>query len=434
MAADLWAIAECDPELGGMEAVQLENGSTVLFVGDSGCGKSSLIQAFLKPNSSKDPKPTFALEYNFARRKNAGSSGAQGGGGAAGGANAAPAGRAVAHLWELGGDVYEPKLLEIPISPNNITTSSVIIVCDLSKPKNVFASLKRWVSLVRDVIQRRLKALAESGAEGASTVAALKDAAAQAYGTAHVDLPRVRPCEVPLVIIGNKSDALKSVASADRRLLIQVMRFVAHYHGATLLFTSSFERDAYRAVFSSVCFGLPIKPALDLGADKPVCVTAGKDDFAAILLGTAADGSSTESKSRLAYSEADVANFVSAHGVTRDSWGRFGDVLAQSFGAPDPEPVAAAAAVGQQQGESKEEGLQGGSAADNTHPELEVDEARAARDAALFRYMEEVARKEALNSRLAAPGGGGGTRGGQQALGDDGGEAAEEAKAGRRRK
>jgi len=405
---DLWSIAEGDPDLGGgsngnVEALQLENGSTVLLVGDSGCGKSSLLQAFLKPNSSKDPKPTFALEYSFARRKNAGS---QGSSSSSGGNNSSSGGRTVAHLWELGGDIYEPKLLEIPLSQKNIALSSVIVICDLSKPKNVFSSLKRWVSLARDVIQRRLKALAESGPEGAAATATLKDTALQAYGSEHPDQARVRPCEIPLVILGNKYDSFKSVASADRRLLLQVMRFVAHYHGATLLFTSSFEREAYRALFNSVCFGLTIRPALEVGLDKPLCITAGRDDFSSILLGTV--GGEVEGKSRLAYSEADVAGYVSAHGVTRESWGRFADLLAQAFGAPDAEPTVANAKDDASGGGAVAAAAASAAAAaaagtETAYPEPEVDDARAQSDLALERYLEESARREALGARSALP-------------------------------
>jgi GTPase SAR1 family protein len=65
--------------------------TTTLFVGDSGSGKSTLIQSFLKPSNTKvspyiivfidntndtnfmkAPKSTFALDYNFARRKASG--------------------------------------------------------------------------------------------------------------------------------------------------------------------------------------------------------------------------------------------------------------------------------------------------------------------------------------------------------------------------
>ena len=93
----------------------INNDTTTLFVGDSGSGKSTLIQSFLKPNSSKAPKSTFALEYNFARRKGSGSS------------------KLIAHIWELGGDIFEPKLLEIPIALKNLSSLSLVVCADLSK-------------------------------------------------------------------------------------------------------------------------------------------------------------------------------------------------------------------------------------------------------------------------------------------------------------
>lgn len=86
-----------------------ENDTITLFVGDSGSGKSTLIQTFLKPSVTKEPKSTFALEYNFARKK---------GGSGGKDSNSNSSGRNVAHIWELGGDIYEPKLLEIPVSTN----------------------------------------------------------------------------------------------------------------------------------------------------------------------------------------------------------------------------------------------------------------------------------------------------------------------------
>lgn len=420
--ADLWKIAEADPELSVLDVQQEEGGSTVLFVGDAASGKSSLIQSFLKPNSSKDPKPTFALEYSFARRKNAPSSSSS-----ASSSSSSSSSSQVAHLWELGGDIYEPKLLDVPLSIKSIQFSSIIIVCDLSKPKNVFASLKRWVSQARDIVQRRLAALSEAGGEAAEAVARLKDRASAPYGSTHADIARVRPCEVPLCIVGNKYDSFKALSLADRRALVQVLRFVAHYHGATLLLTSAFEREAFRSLLNAACFGLPTKAALDVALDKPAIVTAGKDDFTSILLGVA-PGASTASdeagKSKFAYSESDVGAFLSAHGVARDCWAKFSDVLAQCFGAPDPDPVPAGSAAD----EAKDEG---GSAEADAFPEAEVDEMRAQRDEALLRYKAEAERRQALNSSVRAgpgpgPAGGGGDaeaqeaeRGGESKRGDE---------------
>lgn len=124
-AADLWTLIENDTTK-TFEDDSVE--ATSLFVGDSGCGKSYLIQSFLKPTVTKDPKvleinswnqyksdncytasivwnlltfgcvlknnlkPTFALEYSFARKKASGNSS-----------------KTVAHVWELGGTCSDCK-------------------------------------------------------------------------------------------------------------------------------------------------------------------------------------------------------------------------------------------------------------------------------------------------------------------------------------
>ena len=41
--------------------------------------------------------------------------------------------KSIAHIWELGGDIFEPKLLEIPITLKNLTSLTLVVVVDLSK-------------------------------------------------------------------------------------------------------------------------------------------------------------------------------------------------------------------------------------------------------------------------------------------------------------
>jgi energy-coupling factor transporter ATP-binding protein EcfA2 len=237
---DIWAMADAGHGLGN-EATDTNKGaansnnanmldlgeesSTVLVVGDSGCGKSTLIQSFLKPNVSKEPKPTFALEYAFARRKNAGKENT----------------KTLAHLWELGGDIYEPKLLSVPLNVPNLSNASVIIVLDLSKPEDCFLSMKRWLTVVREHLNARYNELKNSGSQGNSLAHGMKDRAIGAYNSVttanenaaaddhsptpapHVDISRLRVSEVPILIIANKNDLFRNKHSAaDRRTLLQV--------------------------------------------------------------------------------------------------------------------------------------------------------------------------------------------------------------------
>lgn len=102
-------------------------------------------------------------------------------------------------------------------------------------------------------------------------------------------------------------------------------------------------------------------------------------------------------QSRLAYTEADTAAYISGHGITRESWGKFSDLLTQTFGAADPGPTAAASEE-RKEGDGAEREAGGAE-----YPEMEVDEIRAQKDAALERYVIEAARREAMSKSMVNP-------------------------------
>lgn len=283
---DIWAKLDKDPSLAtpsGLDSSDTSGESTILFVGESGSGKSSLIQTFLKPTVTKEPKSTFALEYSFARKK--------------GGSNSASS-RNLAHIWELGGDIYELGLLEIPLSASNFQNATVFIVCDLSKPQNLLESVLKWISGVREVIKKRIDELKSTNR---SAVTMMKDAAAEAYAE-NSDRVKVRPCEIPLYIVANKWDTLKSknVSLADRRSIFQVLRFIAHYNGCNLMSTSLNDanlKEAFRSVMSITCFKTGTsKASNDTMVDKPVQVTPGQDSFENILIGNKLSTSDSDPK------------------------------------------------------------------------------------------------------------------------------------------
>ena len=334
---DLWDKVQSDPEVAASlnaSATESADSSTLLIAGDSGCGKSSLVQMFLKPNSNKDQKSTFALDYQFARRKNAGAGA-----------------KSLAHIWELGGDMKEPGLLGIPLTAANLPSASVMIVVDLSQPQNVLTSLQRWIQVIREHIQAKIS---ELKAIDSDLAASMKAEAKKRYGEEHEDGPRVRPCEIPLIIVGNKFDQFRSRPSAERRALMQAIRFMAHYHGASFIATSrtdSSYRDSFRSVMNSVAFALPMKSVRQVTGDKPTQVSAGADTFRAILLAIGTGKTADEDgNSQFAVSDADLENFVGGSGIRKDCWGRFHDVLGSIFGDPDANAGASAVSAGEASG------------------------------------------------------------------------------------
>ena len=267
------------------------NGSSLVFVGDLSSGKSTLIQTFLKPTAAKDTKPTIALEYNFARRTVNGV-------------------KQVANLWEIGGDLVEPKLLEIGITLTSLPTTAVIICCDLSKPHNILNSVLRGIGAVKETAGKRVAALQ---ATNVNRLNDLRDKLTAPYKD-HPDANRVRPLDVPVCIVANKHDTFKSLSSSDRRAVVQVLRFVAHFFGAHLIATSSADathRDAFRTLISSLAFGMPVKAACEVNPDKVVYVTRGSDSYQKIFLEHGAAGAEGDVPSKSKVHTHDCAFSVS---------------------------------------------------------------------------------------------------------------------------
>jgi GTPase SAR1 family protein len=271
----IWSKIERDPSLvtaaaaqagaGAADAVSSE--TTTLIVGNAGSGKSTLINSAFKASSSKQPRPTFALEYTFARKKV--------GSGTA-------AGKSVAHVWELGGSIDEPKLLNVPITARNVASASIIICIDLSEPKNILSSARRWVRALKEMCQQVL---------GDARVTAMSDAAKSRFRN---DLNKIYAFPIPLCFIGTKYDKFRDLPPSDRKAALLILRFVAHFFGASLYCTSSNEattRDSFKGVFSSLCFGGSAgRVNLDASLDNPWMVPAGADSFQDILLGGASTG------------------------------------------------------------------------------------------------------------------------------------------------
>jgi hypothetical protein len=112
----------------------------------------------------------------------------------------------------------------VPLTVQNLPTTAVVICCDLSKPQNCLGSLLKWVKLVKNVVDQRLKDLQSTDAGAA---AALRDAAAMRIKDHDKDAKRLSPVEISLYIVANKYDIFKAQSSADRRCLMQVSTFLS---------------------------------------------------------------------------------------------------------------------------------------------------------------------------------------------------------------
>jgi dynein light intermediate chain 2 len=243
--------------------------STILFVGCSGAGKSTIVSQFLDPSKDPgDPKPTVALEYLFGRRTTSSS-------------------KQVVHLWELGGGARLKELISVPVNPSTLPRSAVCLVLDGGSVARSWAALETWLDVLRphgrDCLAK-MRGGAGAGAEGAARAEAL---AARRLPAAHPDRATVRPLPVPLVVVVSRADLMDDIAPADRRLFLQAVRHAAHAHGASLATWSRRDKQAaanLRGLLNTLAFGSEPKRAvqLDPGAGKPLIAPAGSDAFSRI--------------------------------------------------------------------------------------------------------------------------------------------------------
>lgn len=353
----------------------------LIFLGDQSSGKSTLIQTFLKPSGgAKETKPTIALDYNFARKT----------------ANNV---KYIAHIWELGGDLIEPRLLEIPVTKASLPSAAAIICCDLSKPHNVVVSVLRSLSALKEIVKKRSD---EIQATSAPLLAEHRERLQTPYKS-HADANRVRTLDIQTVIIANKADSLRTLPASERRGLLQMLRFIAHYFGAHLIATSSNDvaaRENYRNLINNLCFSTNMRPLSEVSdnSDKPLAVSRGQDTFDAILLGALEAHSQQQPQHRLVNSAAEVDQYLTHKGVTRDVWQRLTAKCAEIFGEADALPSQA---LGENHGDDLEtDGSANGAANDNPFPETEIDDMRSARDAQLQRFILEQERRMEMIAKM----------------------------------
>jgi len=190
--------------------------SHIILVGSRGCGKSSIMLRFL--DRTEIPKPTTALEYTFGRKSKT--------------HNAAI--KDVAHIWELGGGSSHAHLLEVPIQAKTLLSTSLLIVVDLSKPETVWSVFEKLMREVRMVIDRIISQL--SPEEKKNLMAATKERLNLIEDVG--ERQSIDPFPIPLTLVGGKYDVFSEFESEKRKVVTRCMRFLAHSHGASLVFFS----------------------------------------------------------------------------------------------------------------------------------------------------------------------------------------------------
>ncbi|XP_036369091.1 cytoplasmic dynein 2 light intermediate chain 1 isoform X2 [Octopus sinensis] len=175
---------------------QVEKESTILITGAKECGKSSILPMYL--NQEELPKPTVALDYAFAH---------------VGATNKMV--KDIGHYWELGGGIWLVQLMEVVIKPETIQSLTLVIMVDLSKPTEIWVTIKSLLAAAKERIQA---VVSQMKADKADILEQLKKKARDRFGKDHKDRDIVEPFLIPLVIIGGKYDIFQFFTIRDKSL------------------------------------------------------------------------------------------------------------------------------------------------------------------------------------------------------------------------
>ncbi|XP_040080647.1 cytoplasmic dynein 2 light intermediate chain 1 isoform X2 [Oryx dammah] len=239
----LWEIAKAEVEerrSGESEGDGVETGEkSVFFIGSKSGGKTTIILRCL--DRDEPPKPTLALEYTYGRR--------------AKGHNIP---KDIAHFWELGGGTSLLDLISIPITSDTLRTFSIVLVLDLSKPNDLWPTMENLLQATKLNIDKVIMKLGKKNSKAAS--------------------------EMRQKVWSNMQKDHPDFDSEKRKVICKTLRFVAHYYGASLMFTSKSEALLLkiRGVINQLAFGINKSKSICVDQNKPLFITAGLDSLSQI--------------------------------------------------------------------------------------------------------------------------------------------------------
>lgn len=260
--ADALTLSNAGEKLAAPPA-QEERDTFTLIVGPRGSGKTSLAAAFRNSVKAEEIKPTTALNYVFVRLRSAGRP-------------------AVAHMWELASTKCLSEMIKVPLGPERILNGALIIVLDLSAPGDVVPALVKWLTTLYTIVHDILKIKAKNPVDKLA-VDSLKHEAMACYGNGHPDKDEVTPLPIPVLVIGNKFETFRDEDSIKRKGITQAVRYLSHMYGASVLFTSTKDKNLvthFRSVMKGFAFRAMARGmSKEVDPAKPLFVPAGADLF-----------------------------------------------------------------------------------------------------------------------------------------------------------
>lgn len=253
------------PEL--EEAATSVRQANIVFLGAKQSGKSTLKQAYMFKEKNEVPRPTVALEYKYTRSFTAMSHRKE-----------------VSHFWEVGGGRTFARTLETCMHGHNVHDTLCILAADLSAPQEMCESLLFWLGELKTRTQECLRK--SPRIHGKSVHRLLQEQVDEIFN-GNPDARSVKPMAVPIVIVGTKYDLIKDNPPSELKLISQALRAIAHYHGASLVYTSRKQRSSLQHVRQYISRHIMQKAhnkkaAVSDDPNNSIIMPAGRDAFSKI--------------------------------------------------------------------------------------------------------------------------------------------------------
>ncbi|KAI8911722.1 hypothetical protein EDD86DRAFT_188570 [Gorgonomyces haynaldii] len=262
---DIWTLIKeskkADKKDSKHEEQQLE--TVLLFVGAKQCGKTTVINRFL--DKEEQPNKTVALEYTFGRKsKNVNGL------------------KDITHIWELAGGTMLSDIATIPITESNLHLCTLFVCLDLSAPQDIPDIVEHFIEKIKTHVNKIMDSLE---ARGSKRPKGLRSYQWQKFGTDHPDKDLVSLFPIPLMFLCTKADTLEHLESERKKLLYKMLRYLAHSHGASLLFLNQKDDQTFskcKQALSHYAFKGTMFKSMQMDFNKPLAIIAGQDQFAQI--------------------------------------------------------------------------------------------------------------------------------------------------------
>ncbi|XP_009866846.1 PREDICTED: cytoplasmic dynein 2 light intermediate chain 1, partial [Apaloderma vittatum] len=158
---------------------------------------------------------------------------------------------------------------------------AVVLVLDLSKPHELWTTAEKLLQVTRNHVNKILTKVEKTNPEVATEI---KQRMWNNLQRDHPDYELIDPFPIPMVIVGSKYDIFHEFDSEMRKIISKTLRFVSHYYGASLVFTSKSEALLLKArvLINHLAFGYDKSKSVSVDHNKPLFIPAGLDSLSQI--------------------------------------------------------------------------------------------------------------------------------------------------------